>query len=128
MHAHTVSPLLRRATDGALVAVFGLALALPAGRLALRGPGDPGFEQRRLAAPPHLRRGLAAFPKQFDAWFSDHFGYRWRLIRWQAWVKLRCLATSTHRDVTLGRDGWLYYGTTRGSTRATNDANGFKGE
>ncbi len=27
-----------------------------------------------------------------------------------------------------GRDGWLYYGTTRGSTRVTNDAHGFRGE
>lgn len=30
--------------------------------------------------------------------------------------------------IDLGSDGWLYYGTTRGSTRATTDANGFKGE
>jgi len=30
--------------------------------------------------------------------------------------------------IEFGRDGWLYYGTTRGSTRVTNDANGFKGE
>ena len=30
--------------------------------------------------------------------------------------------------IQFGRDGWLYYGTTRGSTRATNDANGFRGE
>jgi hypothetical protein len=28
----------------------------------------------------------------------------------------------------LGSDGWLYYGTTRGSTRVTNDEHGFKGE
>ena len=30
--------------------------------------------------------------------------------------------------IEFGSDGWLYYGTTRGSTRVTNDANGFKGE
>ena len=30
--------------------------------------------------------------------------------------------------IEFGRDGWLYYGTTRGSTRVTNDANGFRGE
>ena len=30
--------------------------------------------------------------------------------------------------IDLGPDGWLYYGTTRGSTRATNDKNGFRGE
>lgn len=30
--------------------------------------------------------------------------------------------------IEFGSDGWLYYGTTRGSTRATTDANGFKGE
>lgn len=28
----------------------------------------------------------------------------------------------------LGRDGWLYYGTTRGSTRVTDDEHGFLGE
>lgn len=31
-------------------------------------------------------------------------------------------------QIDLGSDGWLYYGTTRGSTRVTNDANGFRGE
>lgn len=30
--------------------------------------------------------------------------------------------------IEFGNDGWLYYGTTRGSTRVTNDANGFRGE
>jgi len=30
--------------------------------------------------------------------------------------------------IEFGSDGWLYYGTTRGSTRVTNDANGFQGE
>lgn len=30
--------------------------------------------------------------------------------------------------IDFGTDGWLYYGTTRGSTRVTTDANGFKGE
>ena len=30
--------------------------------------------------------------------------------------------------IDKGSDGWLYYGTTRGSTRATTDANGFRGE
>jgi hypothetical protein len=31
-------------------------------------------------------------------------------------------------QITFGRDGWLYYGTTRGSTRVTNDANGYLGD
>ncbi|MCA9114816.1 MAG: hypothetical protein KDA79_06985 [Planctomycetaceae bacterium] len=30
--------------------------------------------------------------------------------------------------IEFGKDGWLYYGTTRGSTRVTNDANGYKGD
>ena len=30
--------------------------------------------------------------------------------------------------IDLGSDGWLYYGTTRGSTRVTNDKNGYLGD
>jgi hypothetical protein len=30
--------------------------------------------------------------------------------------------------IDMGSDGWLYYGTTRGSTTVTTDANGFRGE
>lgn len=30
--------------------------------------------------------------------------------------------------IEFGKDGWLYYGTTRGSTRVTNDANGYRGD
>lgn len=33
-----------------------------------------------------------------------------------------------HTHVELGRDGWLYFATHRGSTRATTDANHFVGE
>jgi hypothetical protein len=33
-----------------------------------------------------------------------------------------------HSRIRMGDDGWLYYATHRGSTKATSDANGYKGD
>ena len=46
----------------------------------------------------------------------------------QITAKMKYTPGEIQTRIEFGNDGWLYYGTTRGSTRVTNDANGFLGE
>lgn len=61
---------------------------------------------QRLAA---TLDGLAAFPRAYESWFDDHFGFRSYLIRWHNVLKARLLHTAPHDEVVIGKDGWLYF-------------------
>jgi len=75
-----------------LVALFLCAISLPlAANLAGVDGGDPGAENRELAAFPSLdgtRASIAAFPAGFGLWFDDHFGFRSLLVRWYGETRL----------------------------------------
>ena len=99
--------------DQALCAIFVVMIGLPLAGLVLGI--DRSFvldENRTLAAQPALepdRKALAALPTKLEAYFNDHFGFRKRLIYWLALAKVKGLGVTSARDVTLGRDGWLYF-------------------
>jgi alginate O-acetyltransferase complex protein AlgJ len=97
-----------------LVALFLLAISLPlAANLAGVDGGDPGAENRELAAFPRLdgtRASIAAFPTGFGLWFDDHFGFRSVLVRWYGETRLFVLGVSPSSAVVKGRDGWFFYG------------------
>ncbi|MEJ2619120.1 MAG: hypothetical protein P8163_02415 [Candidatus Thiodiazotropha sp.] len=69
-------------------------------------------EKRRLSGfpPLELRVGsIKKFPGRFDDYFSDHFGGREWLS--STYRKLKyALGDSPSKDVTLGKDGWLFLG------------------
>ena len=97
-----------------LSVLFAAAISLPlAANLAGVDGGDPGAENRELAAFPHPGRSwpaLAAFPSGFSAWFDDHFGFRSRLVRWYGESRLFGLHVSPSAAVVKGEDGWFFYG------------------
>ena len=97
-----------------LVALFLCAISLPlAANLAGVDGGDPGAENRELAAFPSLegtRASIAAFPAGFGLWFDDHFGFRSLLVRWYGETRLFGLDVSPTAAVVKGRDGWFFYG------------------
>lgn len=70
-------------------------------------------ENRVKASLPRGKGGLPgrmrAFPKDFDWYFSDNFGFRDSLVRSHASLLYRILGTSPNDNVVLGREGWLYY-------------------
>ncbi len=70
-------------------------------------------EKRTLAAKPSLVgdwESLRAFPKQFEAYYNDHFGFRKRLIHLLALFRLNVLGVSPNRErVTLGKEEWMFY-------------------
>jgi len=107
----------RARTFGNLAAgtAFAVVLAFPALDTLLgidRTP--PPQEKRQLAArpgAPHSSNALASFPGAFDAYVSDHFGFRSLLVRLEARVAVLWLGVppSPKVNVMVGRNGWLFF-------------------
>jgi len=68
-------------------------------------------EKRNLAARPEFnldRKSLEQFPRRYDSYFNDHFGFRGQLIHW--YNKLNLLFhTSPSAKVLMGRKDWLFF-------------------
>ncbi|QEH31654.1 hypothetical protein OJF2_01190 [Aquisphaera giovannonii] len=101
-----------RAADRLLVGVFLAAIWLPLAGLAFGLDSALVLdENRNLATCPSWswdRDAMAAFPRQFDSYFNDQFGFRKRLIRWLSIAKAEAFGISSSERVVIGRDGWLF--------------------
>ena len=76
-------------------------------------------ENRALAEAPSApvsARDLQAFPKKFDAYFSDHFGFRDAIIRGYNILKFK-IGDSPTADIMIGQEGWLYLGSPKPSNK-----------
>jgi alginate O-acetyltransferase complex protein AlgJ len=102
----------RTVADLLLTGGFMVLICLPATRTTFGPPSDTvGSEYRQLASCPAFeldRTSLGAYPAQFEAFFSDRFGFRTDLIRWLSVVKMRGLGISSSPKVILGKKGWLF--------------------
>jgi hypothetical protein len=100
--------------NGLLVALFIGVIVLPVARLVGGHQSDmAATEQRTLAELPQWSwqaDEVTTFPKAFEAFFSDRFPFRDRLIRLHNYVKFAWLGSSPSADVVRGRDGWLFLG------------------
>jgi alginate O-acetyltransferase complex protein AlgJ len=98
--------------DKVLILVFLGVISLPLVSQALHfAPAVSDHENRRLARRPPLSLSAAsinAFPAAFDAYYSDHFGFRSQLIRCHSLWKLRLFHVSPSPRVILGKEGWLF--------------------
>jgi alginate O-acetyltransferase complex protein AlgJ len=69
-------------------------------------------EKRVLAASPKAPsdfKTLLQFPKDFEAYYNDHFGFREVLIdRYHREMRKRFGQTGVH-NVVAGKDGWYFY-------------------
>lgn len=48
------------------------------------------------------------FPRGYEAWLDDHFGFRSQLVRWHNLVKFKGLGVSPTPDIVLGKDEWIF--------------------
>jgi hypothetical protein len=106
------STAARRAADVALVALFALALLAPSYRNLSGSQPIAQNENRILEKWPGWtwrRAALDAFPARFESFYNDHFGFRHKLIDLLNNVRVRLLRSSSSPQVSLGKDGWLYY-------------------
>lgn len=88
------------------------ACAVPGAMLAMHSD-DSTAENRKLAEFPALLTEEGEFnqawSKEFQAYVSDHFGFRKQLVRADSRLKASLLHASSEEDVIVGSDGWLYY-------------------
>jgi alginate O-acetyltransferase complex protein AlgJ len=111
MKAPATLEKIRRLIRALLIASFLVVLWLPALDSFLGLDSTP---------PPNENRTFATFPsfdgpgksQQFirgvDAYFTDHFGFRKRLVTWNNEWKNKWFHEAPFSSVMAGRDGWLY--------------------
>lgn len=100
-----------RAYDVALALTFVVLISLPA--INAYFPMDKRFkstEKRALAPRPEFRFDrIVEFPKAYDSYYSDNFGFRNLLVNWNNDLHARHLGVAAvEGKVVMGRDGWLY--------------------
>jgi alginate O-acetyltransferase complex protein AlgJ len=106
----------RQTTQGPALLVglfFGLLwLPLVATTLGLN-LGAPTSENRALAPPPPLEwseQAVKEFPRRFEAWYDDHFGFRDTLVRQYHRAHFGWLGIADPEKVVKGKSDWLYLG------------------
>ena len=67
-------------------------------------------EKRNLAKiPKPSLKTIFFFPKRFETYFNDNFGFRAFLIRCYTYFKINLLKSSQVSKVVIGKDGWLFF-------------------
>lgn len=105
-------PRSRPLVERVLIAVFLVMISLPLAARAL--PLDTAFapsENRQPASFPSVKlKGwiLVSFPKRFERYWNDSFGFRRLLIRWHSLAKI-ALGVSPSPKALIGKEGFLFY-------------------
>jgi len=98
------------------LALFAAALCAPSVDQLLRPSSerDPRRAEDREPAPkPPLPRSfpaVSAFPRAYDSWYSDTFGLRDVLLRWNSSLYWLWLGESPNEIAVQGTNGWAFYG------------------
>lgn len=99
-----------------LLLAFAMAafVGVPLARAVWGGarPMESSVEKRKLAGLPALPTSLQAwtkFPKAFDAYAHDQFGFRGELLQGYRWLMASVFHQSTSYRAFVGRNGWLYF-------------------
>lgn len=67
-------------------------------------------EKRDFAPPPDLTGdALGDVPRKSDLYFSDNFGLRPNLIRWNCYLRVNLFGVSPVPHIVVGRDSWFFY-------------------
>jgi alginate O-acetyltransferase complex protein AlgJ len=104
----------RSAIEGATLALFLAALYAPFADQCIRPASvrEPTNENRSTRPHPGMPRTpaeLYRFPERFEAHFSDTFGLRDVLLRWNSRVKLDLLHVSPTPTLVIDDAGWIDY-------------------
>ena len=102
---------LARVCDGALVAMFCVALAVPL--VLTSSTAWDAAAERRAESPLPKADLLLADPKDFttaaEDYFDDHFGMRRALVDLRNLIDVRVFRASPTPLVTMGRQDWLFF-------------------
>jgi alginate O-acetyltransferase complex protein AlgJ len=104
---------LRAAKNIAFIALFLLLTWLPTLDNYLALDHAPQPNEKRAPAPfPQFkatRAGAREFFAGLETYYTDHFGFRKRLIRWNNHWKRQVFRESTISVVMEGKGGWYFY-------------------
>ena len=104
---------VKKTTDIALIGFFVLLVCMPFIDLFLDLDRTPApMEKRKYADKPDFTwqwETFLGFPREYEAYFNDHFGYRNWLIRNYNNFQVQWLGTIPSPDVIKGKSGWLFY-------------------
>jgi len=104
----------RRTANLVLVLLFFAGVITPClGTILRLQTGGIAGENRPMARRPSLGVGPRQLPRQIDAWFNDHFGFRNVLVEAHGLIAYGVFGVSSSPDVVPGRDGWLFYAADR---------------
>ncbi len=105
---------MTRGAHIALVVIFFALLWLPLADNALHlDRSRPSDENRSLSPAPRLElteQALKEFPRSFEAFYDDRFGFRNFLVRQFHTVNFGWLGIADPEKVVKGNAGWLYLG------------------
>ncbi|MCK5830110.1 MAG: hypothetical protein KAH20_07370 [Methylococcales bacterium] len=82
------------------------------------------IEKRKLAVLPAIPKSaktINEFPKEFNSYYSDHFGLREQLTSLYFSFIYKIGALNSIGDVTFGKDGWMFLGNIKPVTQHYND-------
>jgi alginate O-acetyltransferase complex protein AlgJ len=80
-------------------------------------------EKRALAKHPAFPTSIAAineYPEAFNTYYSDHFGYREEMTKMYFKIANMLGGPSSFDDVTVGKDGWLFFGSIKADRQRNN--------
>lgn len=81
--------------------------------MLLQKSDDSTAENRKLAEMPSFKDEDGNFNQnwssEFQAYVSDHFGFRQNLVSIDSQLKADLLHVSAEDDVIIGKNGWLFY-------------------
>lgn len=104
---------VHRISDILLVILFFLAIGSPLGAYLFGVTVDVSInENRMLEQKPPLSLNLdsiTAFPKKYERYFNDHFGFRRLMLMWHNYILYTLLGGSPAPKVVVGKENWLYY-------------------
>lgn len=67
-------------------------------------------ERRALAKFPSINSSnLSEFPKDFEKFFNDNFGFRNVLLNFYTWFELNIFQTPPFKTEILGKNNWIFY-------------------
>ncbi len=106
--------VLQRRANAALIAVFVIFLWMPTMDSFFHLDPTPSPNENRMpAAFPKFRADLQGIHDWFtgvNAYFSDHFGFRKRLVRWERRWKWQAFHDAhLAANAIIGNEGWLYF-------------------
>jgi alginate O-acetyltransferase complex protein AlgJ len=103
---------IRKVFDIAICLGFVAAIWLPLAASLL----GIGHERRLMEDRPERMpaistdlKALAAFPKEFEAYYNENFGLRQSLISWLNSLRSRIPGAVVANEVLVGQHGWYYY-------------------